>query len=76
MSKPEGVWVVAACFNEQDVITRFVERVLAVPGVDQLVLIDDGSSDATAEHIRAWMQSHVGFPVTLLAMSSVFSRQH
>ena len=46
MPKSEGVCVVAACFNEEDVITRFVERVLAVPGVDQLVLIDDGSSDA------------------------------
>ena len=75
MSKPEGVWVVAACFNEQDVITRFVERVLAVPGVDQLVLIDDGSSDATAEHIRAWMQSHVGFPVTLLELTRNFGKE-
>jgi len=44
-AEAKGVWVVAACFNEQDVITRFVERVLAVPGVDQLVLIDDRAFD-------------------------------
>ncbi|QNJ30665.1 glycosyl transferase/ family 2 domain protein [Synechococcus sp. PROS-9-1] len=37
----------AACFNERAVITSFIERVLAVPGVERLVLIDDGSSDDT-----------------------------
>ena len=47
MVKPEGVWIVAACFNEQSVITAFIERVLAVRGVERLVLIDDGSSDDT-----------------------------
>ena len=44
-AEAKGVWVVEACFNEQDVITRFVARVLAVPGVDQLVLIDDRAFD-------------------------------
>ena len=47
MPNPSGVWVVAACFNEQEVITTFIDRGLAVPGVQQLVLIDDGSRDAT-----------------------------
>ena len=75
MSNPAGVWVVAACFNEQDVITRFVERVLAVPGVDQLVLIDDGSADATVESIRTWMHSHVGSPVTLLELTRNFGKE-
>ncbi|QNI75280.1 glycosyltransferase [Synechococcus sp. MVIR-18-1] len=50
--KPEGVWIVAACFNEQAVITAIIERVLAVPGVERLVLIDDGSSDDTVSQIR------------------------
>ena len=54
MVKPEGVWIVAACFNEQSVITAFIERVLAVPGVERLVLIDDGSSDDTVSQIRLW----------------------
>ena len=35
----EQVWVVAACFNEEAVITRFIERVLVVPGVDHLVSV-------------------------------------
>ena len=75
MPKSEGVWVVAACFNEQQVIMRFVERVLAVPGVDQLVLIDDGSSDATVERIRAWIQDHAGSPVTLLELTRNFGKE-
>ena len=75
MPKSEGVWVVAACFNEQDVITRFLERVLAVPGVDKLVLIDDGSSDATVERIRTWMKSHAGSPVTLLELTRNFGKE-
>ena len=75
MPKSEGVWVVAACFNEQEVITRFVERVLAVPGVDQLVLIDDGSSDATVERIRSWIQEHAGSPVTLLELTRNFGKE-
>ena len=43
----EQVWVVAACFNEAAVIRTFMERVMALPDVDHLLLIDDGSSDAT-----------------------------
>ncbi len=75
MPKPEGVWVVAACFNEQDVITCFIDRVLVVAGVDQLVLIDDGSSDATVESIREWMRSHPGSPVTLLELTRNFGKE-
>ena len=50
----EQVWVVAACFNEAEVISAFMERVLALPEVNHLLLIDDGSSDATVAVIRAW----------------------
>ena len=42
----EQLWVVAACFNESLVITQFIERVLAQPEANHLLLIDDGSSDA------------------------------
>ena len=52
MVKPQGVWVVAACFNERAVITHFIERVLAVSEVERLVLIDAGSSDDTVSQIR------------------------
>ena len=54
----EQVWVVAACFNEAAVISTFMERVTALPDVDHLLLIDDGSSDATVAVIRDWQRSH------------------
>ena len=43
----EQVWVVAACFNEAEAISAFMERVMALPEMEHLLLIDDGSSDAT-----------------------------
>ena len=79
MVKPSGVWVVAACFNEQAVITHFIERVLAVPGVDRLVLIDDGSRDGTVDQIRAFQkhQQQLGepVPVTLLELTRNFGKE-
>ena len=36
----EQLWVLAACFNEEAVIIRFIERVLALPAVSRLLLID------------------------------------
>ena len=79
MVKPEGVWVVAACFNEKAVITSFIERVLAVPGVERLVLIDDGSSDDTVSQIRLWQarQAHLAStaPVTLLELTRNFGKE-
>ena len=79
MVKPSGVWVVAACFNEQAVITHFIERVLAVPGVDRLVLIDDGSGDGTVDQIRAFQkhQQQLGepVPVTLLELTRKFGKE-
>ncbi len=50
------VWVVAACFNEAVVITQFIERVIAVPEVSRLVLVDDGSSDSTVSEILSWQE--------------------
>jgi glycosyltransferase involved in cell wall biosynthesis len=79
MVKPEAVWVVAACFNEEAVIEAFIERVLQVPGVNRLVLIDDGSRDATVARIRHWMaqrQNRDGqAPVTLLELTRNFGKE-
>ena len=75
MPNPEGVWVVAACFNEQDVIERFIDRTLVVPGVDHLVLIDDGSADATVQRMKSWMEVHPGAPLTLLELTRNFGKE-
>ena len=71
----EQVWVVAACFNEAEVITAFIERVVALPDVDHLLLIDDGSSDATVSVIRAWQQSHTNPAVTMLELTRNFGKE-
>ena len=60
----DELWVVAACFNEQTVITRFIERVIVLPEVTHLLLIDDGSSDATVAVIRQWQSAHPSASVT------------
>ena len=71
----EQLWVVAACFNESRVITRFMERVLAQPEVNHLLLIDDGSSDATVAEIRTWQRAHPGAGVTLLELTRNFGKE-
>ena len=71
----EQLWVVAACFNEEAVIIRFIERVLALPQVSRLLLIDDGSSDATVAVIRAWQQSHPDQGLTLLELTRNFGKE-
>ena len=71
----EQVWVVAACFNEAEVISAFMEQVTALPEVDHLLLIDDGSSDATVAVIRAWQKSHAVQPVTLLELTRNFGKE-
>ena len=71
----EQLWVVAACFNEEAVIIRFIERVLALPEVTRLLLIDDGSSDATVAVIRAWQQSHPDQGLTLLELTRNFGKE-
>ena len=71
----EQVWVVAACFNEAEVITRFIDRVLALEEVDRLVLVDDGSSDSTLGVIRNWQRSHADQSVTLLELTHNYGKE-
>lgn len=52
-NKPFTVFVVP-CLDEELVIDRSLDRLLALPGEDFAVLVvDDGSSDRTAEIVRA-----------------------
>ncbi|MFI5494285.1 glycosyltransferase family 2 protein [Actinoplanes sp. NPDC051859] len=56
--------IVVPCFNEQDVIELFDERIRATLddlGVEyELCYVDDGSSDATLDRLRALAESHEG----------------
>jgi phenylacetate-CoA ligase len=61
---PPELSVIAPCFNEQDNLRELVDRTLRVfdrKGIrGELVLVDDGSSDATAEVIRGLQSRHAG----------------
>ena len=59
----EQVRLVSVCFNEAEVISPLLERVVALSEVDHLLLIDDGSSDATVVAIGPSQQAVVQHPV-------------
>ncbi len=54
LSDAVQIWVVAACFNEAGVICEFIDEVVRLPGVNRLVLVDDGSRDGTVQKICSW----------------------
>ena len=56
----EQVCVLATCFNEAELISAFMERVMALPEMEHLLLIDDGSSDATEAMGLAKLRSILG----------------
>ncbi|MDQ3330782.1 MAG: glycosyltransferase, partial [Planctomycetota bacterium] len=46
--------VILPVYNEQRTIDAILERVLAVPITMQVIAVDDGSTDGTAERLDAW----------------------
>lgn len=56
--------VIAPCYNEEENIDELTERVMAALDtaslIGELVLVDDGSRDGTAEAIREQMQRNPG----------------
>ena len=48
---------------------------MALPEVDHLLLIDDGSSDATVAVIRSWQKSHADQDITLLELTRNFGKE-
>ena len=41
--------------------------------MDHLVLIDDGSADATVQRIKVWLEAHPGEPLTILELTRNFA---
>ena len=71
----DALWGVAACFNEETVIPRFIDQVMVLPEVDRLLLIDDGSSDGTVSVIRRWQRDNPNSSVTLLELTRNFGKE-
>lgn len=61
-SGPEVVSVIIPCLNEDEAIGPLVAEILAV-GVDEIVVVDNGSTDRTAETARAAGARVVAEPV-------------
>jgi glycosyltransferase involved in cell wall biosynthesis len=45
--------VVIPCFNEVTTIDEILDRVLAAPETQEVIVVDDGSSDGTVERLQA-----------------------
>jgi glycosyltransferase involved in cell wall biosynthesis len=67
--------VVAPMYEEEETVPRFVERVAAaLEGVDyELILVDDGSKDGTAEAMAA--AAHTDARVKIVTLSRNFGHQ-
>lgn len=74
-----GVWVVAACFNEVAGIASFMAAIGTQPGIERLVLVDDGSSDGTADRIRSQIAADAHgpqpCPITLIELTRNFGKE-
>ncbi len=68
------VWVVAACFNEAAGVGGFIDAIAGQEGVARLVLVDDGSSDATPELIRQRIDGS-GLPISLIELTRNFGKE-
>ncbi len=77
-SEPK-IWVVAACLNEEAVIVQFIQRVLAIQAISQLILVDDGSTDTTVKKIRNFQQGSIhqnpSSRVTLIELTRNFGKE-
>jgi glycosyltransferase involved in cell wall biosynthesis len=57
--------VVVPCFNEAETIIELLESVLGQPCVGQVVVVDDGSTDSSAERLK--MLSHSNLEVVFFS---------
>lgn len=58
--------VVIPCFNEAENVGEAIERTVGQAGVAEVIVVDDGSTDGTAEIARARAAAHGGVRVVAL----------
>ncbi|HEV2473742.1 MAG TPA: glycosyltransferase family 2 protein, partial [Chthonomonadales bacterium] len=45
--------VLMPVYNERHTLPALLDRVMAAPGSKQLIIVDDGSTDGTAEYLKS-----------------------
>ena len=73
--------MVAACFNEAAGIRDFIAAIRSQPGLERLVLVDDGSKDTSASIIRSLIaqdqqgESESPCEITLIGLTRNFGKE-
>jgi len=57
-TRRELVTVIVPAFNEENTIAELLDHLIAAPYEKHVVIVDDGSTDATARIIRSWQEQH------------------
>src|SRR5438874_7042850 len=52
------LWVVVPVYNEEKTLALVVQKLLRIPHLLEIIIVDDGSTDATAEIASSLMASH------------------
>jgi len=52
--------VIIPTYNEKENITRMLDKVMGLEGAFDVLIVDDGSPDGTADLVRAGQESHPG----------------
>ena len=77
--KKSKIFVLSTCFNEEEVINKFIERVSSIEIVSNLILVDDGSSDSTINQIKKYKDnlkdSKSSFKITTIELSRNFGKE-
>ena len=55
--KGKRIFVLTTCFNEEEVINEFIQRILSIEIISNLIVVDDGSSDCTLEKLKKFKKS-------------------
>lgn len=46
------IWAVIPAYNEAERIGRTIQAVQSIPGIEKIMVVNDGSTDATAEEVK------------------------
>ena len=73
------IYVLTTCFNEEEVIDEFIQRISSIDVISDLIIVDDGSRDKTVEIIKKYKhkQNNINSNInlTLIELSRNFGKE-